>query len=76
QIDDTVNVMRQNIQRTEQRGSKLDDMEDQTHRMGIAASQFKRGANRVHKDLKWKNVRMWALIILGIAVVLAIIIGL
>ncbi|KAL8888028.1 MAG: hypothetical protein Q9215_004480 [Flavoplaca cf. flavocitrina] len=68
--------MRQNIQRTEQRGSNLDDMEHKTDRMGEAAKQFNRGANRMHKNLKWKNVRMWVLIILGIAVVIALIIGL
>ena len=67
--------MRQNIQRTEQRGSNLNEMEHKTDRMGEAAKQFNRGANRMHKNLKWKNVRMWVYIILGIAVA-ALIIGL
>ena len=68
--------MRQNIQRTEQRGSNLDDMENKTRNLEDSASRFKRGANRVRKDFWWKNVRMWVLIILGIAVVLALVIGL
>ncbi|KAL8883702.1 MAG: hypothetical protein Q9192_007036, partial [Flavoplaca navasiana] len=76
QIDDTVNVMRQNIQRTEQRGSNLDDMEHKTRGLEDSASRFKRGTNRVRKDFMWKNVRMWVLIILGIAVVIALIVGL
>ncbi|KAL9627361.1 MAG: hypothetical protein Q9204_006621, partial [Flavoplaca sp. TL-2023a] len=76
QIDDTVNVMRQNIQRTEERGGRLDNVEAQTEGLKNSAERFKRGANRVRKDFWWKNVRMWVLIILGIAVVIALIVGL
>lgn len=73
QIDDTVNVMRQNIQRTEERGGRLDDLEQQSERMNISAQNFKRGANRVHKQMMWKNVRMWIYIAIGVAIVIIII---
>ncbi|KAL8707452.1 MAG: hypothetical protein Q9225_007753 [Loekoesia sp. 1 TL-2023] len=73
QIDDTVNVMRQNIQRTEERGGRIDDMENQTRRMTEDAERFKRGSNRVHNQLRWKNFRMWIWIALGLIVVIVII---
>ncbi|KAI4268647.1 MAG: hypothetical protein LQ337_007722 [Flavoplaca oasis] len=75
QIDDTVHVMRQNIQRTEQRGENIDNMVDKTNGLEERAKQFRRGANRVRKYEMWKNVRMWVWIILGLAVI-ALIIGL
>lgn len=67
--------MRQNIQRTEERGGRITDMKDQTDQLSESARQFNRGTNRVRKNLMWKNVRMWVAIILGLAVI-ALIIGL
>lgn len=67
--------MRQNIQRTEQRGENIDNMVDKTNGLEERAKQFRRGANRVRKYEMWKNVRMWVWIILGLAVI-ALIIGL
>ena len=67
--------MRQNIQRTEERGGRLDNVEAQTQGLALSADKFKRGTNRVRKDFWWKNVRFWVYIILGIAVA-ALIIGL
>ncbi|KAL8651150.1 MAG: hypothetical protein Q9210_003418 [Variospora velana] len=73
QIDDTVNVMRQNIQRTEQRQGNLDHLEVQSGRVNESAQQFQRGTNKVMKKLRWKNVRMWGWVILGSAIVIIII---
>ncbi|KAI4178814.1 MAG: hypothetical protein L6R41_008196 [Letrouitia leprolyta] len=73
QIDDTVNVMRQNIQRTEERGGRIDNMVDQTEHLRNNADAFKRGSNRVHQQMKWKNIRMWLYIILGVIIVIIII---
>ena len=67
--------MRQNIQRTEQRGATMADIEEQTFGMQKNAEQFRRGTNRVYKGLKMKNIRFWIYIILGLAV-FALIIGL
>ncbi|KAL8663007.1 MAG: hypothetical protein Q9202_004237 [Teloschistes flavicans] len=73
QIDDTVNVMRQNIQRTEQRGDQLDHIGDKTKDLAEHANKFKRGSNRVMKDMRWKNIRMWIWIILGVVVFIVVI---
>lgn len=68
--------MRQNIQRTEERGGHLDNIEYKAKRLQENADGFKRGANRKLKDLKWKNVRMWVWLTLGAIVIIAILIGL
>ncbi|KAL8696610.1 MAG: hypothetical protein Q9224_002708 [Gallowayella concinna] len=73
QIDDTVNVMRQNIQRTEERGGRVADLDHQTRKLADSSADFKRGTNRVRKQLMWKNVRMWVWILVGIAVLIIII---
>ncbi|KAL8977433.1 MAG: hypothetical protein Q9177_006637, partial [Variospora cf. flavescens] len=68
QIDDTVNVMRQNIQRTEQRQGHVDHIKDQTDELSKSAQQFQRGTNKVRKRLWWKNARTLGWIFLGVAI--------
>lgn len=67
--------MRQNIQRTEQRQGNLNNLEGTTDDLVLHSQQFKRGTNRVMKQFRWKNLRMWGWIFLGCAII-AIIIGL
>lgn len=69
QIDDTVNVMRQNIQRTEQRQGHVDELDDRTKRLNISAEQFQRGTNRVRKQLWWKNLRLLGWLFLGLLLI-------
>ncbi|KAI4158100.1 MAG: hypothetical protein LQ342_007734 [Letrouitia transgressa] len=75
QIDDTVNVMRQNIQRTEQRGENIDTLDHKTQGLSTSAENFKRGANRVRKQQVWKNIKWW-IIIISVVVILIIVIAL
>ncbi|KAL9018073.1 MAG: hypothetical protein Q9185_004606 [Variospora sp. 1 TL-2023] len=72
QIDDTVNVMRQNIQRTEQREGNLNHLEVQSGKLNESAQQFQRGTNKVRKRLWWKNARTLGWIFLGVAIAIII----
>ena len=74
QIDDTVVVMRENIQKVSQRGEDLDALQDKTDNLAISAQGFRRGANRVRKQMWWKDVKMRIWIALGIIILLLIII--
>ncbi|KAL9581533.1 MAG: hypothetical protein Q9212_003850 [Teloschistes hypoglaucus] len=74
QIDDTVNVMRQNIQRTEQRGDELNRMQNQTVGLADSARNFNRGTNRMMKRMQMKNIRMWIYIGIIVAIFVAIIV--
>lgn len=74
QIDDTVGVMRENINKVSQRGERLDSLQDKTDNLAVSAQGFRRGANRVRKQMWWKDVKMRIWIIVGIIILLLIII--
>ncbi|KAI9654309.1 MAG: SNAP receptor, synaptobrevin [Alyxoria varia] len=74
QIDDTVGVMRDNINKVSQRGERLDSLQDKTDNLATSAQGFRRGANRVRKQMWWKDMRMRICIIVGIIVLLIVII--
>ena len=68
--------MRQNIQRTEERGGRIDDIGIKARNVNDQSKQFKRGTNRVRKHLMWKNVQMWVWIFVGLAIlIIAIALG-
>ncbi|KAL1757708.1 synaptobrevin-domain-containing protein [Schizophyllum commune] len=67
QIDDTVGIMRENITKVAERGERLDSLQDKTDNLAVSAQGFRRGANRVRKDMKMR-------IIIGVAIAVIIII--
>lgn len=66
--------MRDNINKVSQRGERLDALQDKTDNLAVSAQGFRRGANRVRKQMWWKDMKMRMCIIIGIIVLLAIII--
>ncbi|EEB07160.1 synaptobrevin [Schizosaccharomyces japonicus yFS275] len=74
QIDDTVGIMRENISKVSERGERLDSLQDKTDNLAVSAQGFRRGANRVRKQMWWKDMRMRLCIIIGIIILLIVII--
>ncbi|PWN90089.1 synaptobrevin [Acaromyces ingoldii] len=74
QIDETVGVMRDNINKVNERGENLNDLQGKTDNLAVSAQGFRRGANRVRKQMWWKDMKMRILIIVGIIILLLIII--
>jgi len=74
QIDDTVGVMRENINKVSQRGEHLDSLQDKTDNLAVSAQGFRRGANRVRKQMWWKDFKMRIWLIVGIIILLVVII--
>ena len=74
QIDDTVGVMRENINKVSQRGERLDSLQDKTDNLAVSAQGFRRGANRVRKQMWWKDFKMRICLIVGIIILLVVII--
>lgn len=74
QIDDTVGVMRENINKVSRRGDQLDSLQDKTENLAVSAQGFRRGANRVRKQMWWKDMKMRMCLIVGIIVLLIVII--
>jgi len=74
QIDDTVGIMRENITKVAERGERLDSLQDKTDNLAVSAQGFRRGANRVRKNMWWKDMKMRIIIGVAVAVILFIII--
>ncbi|KAK4162036.1 putative synaptobrevin [Cladorrhinum sp. PSN259] len=74
QIDETVDVMRKNVNKVAERGTNLDTLQNKTDDLAQSAQTFRRGANQVRKKMWWKDMKMRFWLILGIVVLLAIII--
>ncbi|KAJ9102682.1 hypothetical protein QFC20_004954 [Naganishia adeliensis] len=74
QIDETVGVMRENINKVTERGERLDSLQDKTDNLAVSAQGFRRGANRVRKQMWWKDMRMRIIIGVGICVLIVIIV--
>ncbi|KAE8446447.1 hypothetical protein EG329_011910 [Mollisiaceae sp. DMI_Dod_QoI] len=47
EIDDTVAIMHQNINKVSERGERLDSLHDRTDNLSVSAKNFRRGANRI-----------------------------
>ncbi|KAJ7182769.1 synaptobrevin [Mycena crocata] len=74
QIDDTVGIMRENITKVAERGERLDSLQDKTDNLAVSAQGFRRGANRVRKNMWWKDMKMRLIIGAAIAVIIVIIV--
>ncbi|KAJ5860251.1 Synaptobrevin [Penicillium soppii] len=74
QIDNTVGVMRENINKVSQRGENLDALQDKTDNLAVSAQGFRRGANRVRKDMWWKDMKMRVCLVICVIVLLIVII--
>ncbi|KAK0518627.1 Vesicle membrane receptor protein (v-SNARE) [Tilletia horrida] len=74
QIDDTIGVMRDNINKVNERGENLNSLQDKTDNLAISAQGFRRGANRVRKQMWWKDMKMRIIIGVGILILICIIV--
>jgi vesicle-associated membrane protein 4 len=72
EIDSTVGIMRDNINKVSERGERLDSLQDKTDNLAVSAQGFRRGANRVRKAMWWKDMKM-RMCIIGTIVVIIII---
>jgi vesicle-associated membrane protein 4 len=66
--------MRENINKVSQRGERLDSLQDKTDNLAVSAQGFRRGANRVRKQMWYKDMRMRICLIGGIILLLIVII--
>jgi vesicle-associated membrane protein 4 len=66
--------MRENINKVAQRGERLDTLQDKTDNLAVSAQSFRRGANKVRKQMWWKDMKMRIWIVIGIVVLLLLII--
>ena len=66
--------MRSNINKVSERGENLNSLQDKTDNLAVSAQGFRRGANRVRKQMWWKDMKMRMCLIIGIIILLIVII--
>ncbi|KAF3768536.1 hypothetical protein M406DRAFT_354912 [Cryphonectria parasitica EP155] len=73
-MQSTINTMRNNINMANERGENIDRLQDKTDNLAVSAQGFRRGANRVRKQMWWKDMKMRMCIIVGIIILILIIV--
>ncbi|KAF9887963.1 vesicle-associated membrane protein [Aspergillus nanangensis] len=73
-IQETVDTMRSNIFKVSERGERLDSLQDKTDNLAVSAQGFRRGANRVRKQMWWKDMKMRVCLVICIILLLVVII--
>jgi len=66
--------MRSNINKVSERRENLNSLQDKTDNLAMSAQGFRRGANRVRKQMWWKDMKMRMCLIVGIIILLIVII--
>jgi len=66
--------MRDNLKSVAERGERLDTLQDKTENLSVSAQGFRRGANKVRKQMWWKDMKMRIIIVVTIIILLLIII--
>jgi vesicle-associated membrane protein 4 len=66
--------MRENINKVSQRGERLDSLQDKTDNLAVSAQGFRKGANRVRKNMWLADMKMRVWLGIGIVALLAVII--
>lgn len=66
--------MRENINKVAERGERLDSLQDKTDNLAVSAQGFRRGANRVRKQMWWKDFKMKICLIIGIIILIVVIV--
>lgn len=74
EIDDTIRAMRSNIIGVSERGERLDSLQDKTDNLAVSAQGFRRGANRVRKQMWWKDMKMRVCLVICVIILLVVII--
>lgn len=73
EINQTVDIMRQNIETVINRGEKLEDIELKTNEIMLESIEFEQSSKKVKEAMCWKKYRLY-LIIAGAAFLLALLI--
>lgn len=74
QVDQVVDIMRQNMDKVLERDAKLSELDNRADALQAGASQFETSAGRLKRKMWWQNCKMWIILIVVILVIIAIIV--
>lgn len=63
EVDDVTNLMRNNLEKTLQRGEQLEELDDKSTRLEDNARNFQKRANKVHWLYRCRSYRNMAIIV-------------
>lgn len=69
QIEDVKGVMVENIEKVLQRGEKIELLVDKTEALNQSAKKFQKASKSLKTAMWWKNVKMWILISVIVALI-------
>jgi len=72
QVNEVIDVMKDNVNRVLERGDKLADLDERADALQFGAHQFQATAKKVKRKYWWKNLKMWLL--MGVIVIVIIIV--
>lgn len=72
-VDEVKDVMKDNIRKVVDRGDTLNDLQDRSEALAFSSADFRQNATRLSRKLCLKNIRLWVLLIVIIAVILGVI---
>lgn len=73
-IHNAVGVMHENLEKVSVRGQSLNALQDRAENLATSSQCFRQSANRVRKQMWWKEVKMRLCLVVGVATLLCIII--
>jgi hypothetical protein len=59
QIGDTISVMQNSIEQVVARGERLDSLQGETDNLAVSARAFRRGSNRIRKQMAPWYIKVW-----------------
>ncbi|KFG80439.1 SNARE complex subunit [Metarhizium anisopliae] len=74
ELEKATRIAGANLNSVKDRGENLDGLQDKTSNLADSSQQFRRGANRVRKQMWWKDMKMRMCLIVGIIILLLVII--
>jgi len=72
-VDEVKNVMRDNVDRTLENIEKLEDLEDRSAQIENSAKQFEKNAAGLKSAMRWKYIKMTAIVVLLVGAIAAMI---
>jgi hypothetical protein len=74
QVNEVVDIMRENVEKVIDRDIKLSELDDRADALQQGASQFETQAAKLKRKYWWKNMQMWIILIaIGLIVVVIIV---
>ncbi|KNC74392.1 hypothetical protein SARC_13059 [Sphaeroforma arctica JP610] len=73
QVDEVVDIMKDNVNKVLERDQKLTEIEDRSDALKDGASRFQKTSGQVKSKMWWKNLK-WTLLIIALIVIVIIVI--